>query len=463
MDDFSSGSLDSSHWSYDLGSGINGWGNQELQEYTDDPANVNVDGDQLRITAIRNSDGSGFTSGRINTGAKMQFTYGRLEAIIKVPNVADGLWPAFWTLGYNYNEVGWPRSGEIDIMEIGQGLAITEGMVNRRVISGAHWEHEEGYATYASSTNTSEDLYLTFRNYTLDWTPSRLATFVDGEKIWEMDITSEKCVDCSEMHHPHFLLFNLAVGGLFTSTGGQGSSSAAGVASSSSSAGCAFSSAGVGSSSAGGCGGARTDISSPLPATMIVDYVKLVNNSHTILDTPSPPPISDNIFDGLIEAPFPSLAPVAAPTLAPRSDTVTIPPAIQINSPPSPTAMPTSKVATPIPSSVRGFVDPIDEDGEASFNSSPDCSDSGKGKSGSGKSGSGKGSSRRNRRLCGKSGSSKGKGSKKGGTSTRTSELSSVKSQAGLSSGAADTHSFKSNRFFAGTIALTIWWCVLVF
>jgi len=93
--------------------------------------------------------------------------YGTIEARIRIPNVSDGLWPAFWTLGENFSLAGWPAAGEIDIMEIGQGDAIREGVVNRRVISGAHWEHEGGYAAYAGNLTVDDNLNDDFHLYKL--------------------------------------------------------------------------------------------------------------------------------------------------------------------------------------------------------------------------------------------------------------------------------------------------------
>ena len=111
------GAPDASMWSYDIGTGVNGWGNSELQYYTDRPENVVVQDGMLKITARKEAYmGSGYTSARIVTKGLFERNYGRFEARIKLP-WGRGLWPAFWLLGANCDEVEWPQCGEIDIME----------------------------------------------------------------------------------------------------------------------------------------------------------------------------------------------------------------------------------------------------------------------------------------------------------------------------------------------------------
>lgn len=308
-------------WSYDLGGG--GWGNQELQVYTDDPDNVVVDGCALNIMARRqaSTDGSEdvFTSARIKTEHKVSFTYGSLETRIKVPDMEAGLWPAFWTLGSDMYQVGWPRAGEIDILEMGQGLAINEGLVNHRVVSAAHWDLEGQYATYARWLDASRDLTQDFHIYRMEWTPTSIANYVDDEWIWEMDITEEKCTSCQELHSPHHIMLNLAVGGGFTSSG-TSSSAAGGASSSSSGSSCAgsSSSAGASSSSSGGGCAARgpEDITAPLPGVLLVDWIRLYDNGDTILiETP----------DGLAETiPPTKLTPLEVPDV-PATETKSIP------------------------------------------------------------------------------------------------------------------------------------------
>ena len=217
-DEFNSGSApDASVWSYDLGAG--GWGNSELQEYTSDSANVRIENGHLVITAreqVLKGNRRKFTSARIKTEDKLTFQYGTIEARIMVPDLADGLWPAFWTLGNNFSSVGWPDSGELDVMEMGSASAIADGVVNRRVGSAAHWEHNGGNADYGLTYDSPTDLNGSFHTLRMEWTPDLISTYIDNNWIWSIDITSASCTDCTEFHQPHFIIFNLAVGGSYT-------------------------------------------------------------------------------------------------------------------------------------------------------------------------------------------------------------------------------------------------------
>ncbi|NIB42955.1 family 16 glycosylhydrolase [Pseudomaricurvus alkylphenolicus] len=248
-DEFDSGSApNSAVWSYDLGAG--GWGNSELQTYTNDAANVRVEGGNLIISAqeqILKGGRRQFTSARVKTENKLTFKYGTIEARIKTPNVADGLWPAFWTLGNNFGEVGWPDCGELDVMEMGSAAAISEGVVNRRVSSTAHWEHNGGHANYGLSFDYPTDLNGSFHVYRMEWTPTEVSTYIDDNWIWTIDISSASCTDCTEFHQPHFFILNMAVGGTFTGLT------------------------------------RANDISAPIPAEMVVDYVRISDNGYTVL------------------------------------------------------------------------------------------------------------------------------------------------------------------------------------
>jgi beta-glucanase (GH16 family) len=247
-EEFDTGTVpDSSLWSYDLGAG--GWGNQELQEYTNQPENVRIEDGNLVITALQKT--TGFTSGRIRTENKVLIKYGTIEARIKVPNLEDGLWPAFWTLGNNFSTVGWPRCGEFDLMEMGWQGAINDGLVNRWVSAGAHWEHDGSHAAfgreYGNQPNEPADMNDEFHVFSMNWTPTSVTTFLDGVESWKMDISPESCTDCEEFHEPHFLLLNMAVGGTFT-----------GLLNS-------------------------NEITAAMPAEMLVDYIRIYDNGFTEL------------------------------------------------------------------------------------------------------------------------------------------------------------------------------------
>lgn len=228
-------------WSYDLGA--SGWGNNELQEYTSASQNIRIDNGNLVITALKNE--SGFTSARIRTEDKLTFKYGRIEARIKVPDLADGLWPAFWTLGNNFSQVSWPFCGELDIMEMGSGASISQGVINRRVSSTAHWDNDGSYASYGQFVDTASDLDDGYHIYSMNWTPEKITTYIDGQQVWAFRIKEDTCTSCSEFHQPHFVILNMAVGGNYTGLLGAG------------------------------------QITAATPAEMYVDYVRISDNGFT--------------------------------------------------------------------------------------------------------------------------------------------------------------------------------------
>ena len=440
-DEFEQTSLDASVWSYDVGNGDNGWGNGELQVYAE--SNVAVEDGLLKIVATKEDDDL-FTSGRIKTMDKLSFKYGTLEARMQTPDVNAGLWPAFWTLGANFESVGWPAAGEIDIAELGQGLAIEEGVANQRVVSAAHWEYEGQYASYANSYDSPQDLSQDFHTYKLEWTPEKMSTYVDDNLIWEMNIGTSECLDCEELHQPHLILFNLAVGGGFTSGGSSSSSS------SSSSSGCSSS---AGSSSSGGCPGrGPDDITAPLPAEMLVDWVRLYDNGFTEVNMPPTPAPSVPIANAQTQAPSPmpvTPRPTQAPvTPRPTQAPVTVPAQEPVTPPPTTSTPVRNPPTNPATTTSRDSGDGNnDDDGDDDYYS-VDCveersrrsggSGKGKGKSKGGNSGSrsraarsggsskggkgGKGSgsrrTRKGRRLSGKAG--KGSKGKSGSQSSRT-------------------------------------------
>jgi beta-glucanase (GH16 family) len=200
QDEFNTdGPIDGSKWVFDLGAG--GWGNNELQTYTSDSANIHVEDGSLRITAI--SDG-GFTSARIKTQGKFDQKYGRFEASIKMP-WGPGIWPAFWMLGADIETNPWPQCGEIDIMEYrGQEPNLIHGSV-----------HGPGYSGGAAITRSfgfQDDRFdVDYNLFAVEWGEDYIHFFVNDELYQEIrpeDLTGEWVFDAN-----FFLLLNVAVGG----------------------------------------------------------------------------------------------------------------------------------------------------------------------------------------------------------------------------------------------------------
>lgn len=201
-------SPDAAKWAFDVGTGPgnDGWGNQELEFYTDRPENVSFDGmGNLAITARSESyGGQPFTSGRIKTQGIFEQAYGRFEARIKMP-WGPGIWPAFWMLGANINEASWPQCGEIDIMEYrGQQPNLIHGSV--------HGPGYSGGAAVTKSFGFSNDRFdVDFHVFAIEWGPDYIDYFVDGtlyQRITPDDLPGEWVYD-----HPFFIILNVAVGG----------------------------------------------------------------------------------------------------------------------------------------------------------------------------------------------------------------------------------------------------------
>ena len=228
-DQFNDGVLDESKWYIEVNG--DGGGNQELQYYRAENISVGPDEDGngcLIITARReNYNGKSFTSGRLNTSDRYEFTHGKVEASIKLPSTANGLWPAFWLLGADYDTNGWPRCGEIDIMEMGNSGGISGGTQDRFFNGAAHWGfyRDGAYPNYANSKTNSYSLQDgEFHLFTLIWDENSLSMYLDMDKYpdnapyYKMDIndTSDDWSTGLYFHHDFFIIFNLAVGGRFT-------------------------------------------------------------------------------------------------------------------------------------------------------------------------------------------------------------------------------------------------------
>ena len=212
-DEFDGPTLDHSIWTYNVGG--SGFGNGELQYHTARPENAYIDSGNLVIEARREHflGGKEFTSARLVTHGRMAFKYGTLVARIKLPDVDNGMWPAFWLLGANIGQVPWPGSGELDIMEVGRRDGFLEGLVNRRVSSHAFWDFEGAQADYGAHLDWPTDLYNDYHLFEMEWTPAHIKTFLDGVNIWTIDISDAPTHSLEEFHAPMYIIANVAVGG----------------------------------------------------------------------------------------------------------------------------------------------------------------------------------------------------------------------------------------------------------
>ncbi|QUL56830.1 family 16 glycosylhydrolase [Paenibacillus tritici] len=201
-DEFDGTSLNTANWTAETGTGSGGWGNNELQFYTNREQNLKVTGGNLVITAQKeNYSGMNYTSARIKTQGLKNFTYGKIEARIKLPS-GQGLWPAFWMLGSNITTPpGWPACGEIDIMERVNNNAVVNGTV--------HWD-AGGHAEYGQVTGNLD--FSQYHTYSVEWDSKYIKWFVDGTQFNQFYIENGTG-NTEEFQKPFFLLLNLAVGG----------------------------------------------------------------------------------------------------------------------------------------------------------------------------------------------------------------------------------------------------------
>ena len=257
-------------WNIDLGYGPNdsGWGNNEWQLYTDSPSNLRVEDGNLVITARCPVEPCGLrdgtiTSARITSTDKFEFRYGKVVARIKVP-VGQGIWPAFWALGASFPEGGWPRSGEIDFMEVFNNTNNTpeeSAVAERTATSAMHWCDETIVTDPQANCFPAGRLFVTdkleldaslgddFQIWETDWTADKVTVSINGIQYFELDIDP---ATMEEFRKDFFLLLNVAVGG----TLGSGSQPPQG--------------------------------DEPFPQTMLVDYVRVYQQ----VDDVSPPELT---------------------------------------------------------------------------------------------------------------------------------------------------------------------------
>jgi beta-glucanase (GH16 family) len=209
-------------WKHELGDGalneIVGWGNSEFQFYTDNTENSFMDGNGNLVIRLQETPidtdlvcwygPCEYTSARLITQDQLDFEYGRIEARVQVPGGPGGLWPAFWMLGADIPEVGWPQTGEIDIMEYVSRLPY-------EVFGTIHGPGYSGGASFGSTHTFTQTVpsksYLT---YGVEWTPNLIIWYVDDIR-YHQAIPANVSPNEWVFNHPFFLLLNAAIGGNF--------------------------------------------------------------------------------------------------------------------------------------------------------------------------------------------------------------------------------------------------------
>jgi beta-glucanase (GH16 family) len=199
---------DSKKWAFDLSDNQN----NERETYTRSPANAHIEDGHLVITALKQDttrpDGTirNYTSARLFTHGIFSQTYGRFEASIKMP-LGKGIWPAFWMLGEDVDTVGWPTSGEIDIVE-----NIGEPTLSHSTIHGPGYSGEKGPST-AFTLPPGQRVDTAYHLYALEWAPNDIKLFLDDHLIVERTPADLPAGSTWVYNRPFFILLNLAVGG----------------------------------------------------------------------------------------------------------------------------------------------------------------------------------------------------------------------------------------------------------
>lgn len=208
-------------WKPELGDGllnsIPGWGNNELEHYTGNPENAATDGNGNLVITVRKVDPATtklacwygaceYTSSRLITANALEVAYGRIEARMKLPK-GKGLWPAFWTLGTNIGKVGWPESGEIDIME-------HVGHESSRVLGTIHGPDYSGGKGISKNFNLQSGNFADeFHVFSLEWEPNELRWYVDNMLYSTLTPKDLPAGARWVFNHPFFIIMNVAVGG----------------------------------------------------------------------------------------------------------------------------------------------------------------------------------------------------------------------------------------------------------
>ncbi|HLF62951.1 MAG TPA: family 16 glycosylhydrolase [Saprospiraceae bacterium] len=204
QDEFDGSQLSATQWTYELGNGcavgICGWGNNELESYTDEPANCRVEEGKLTITALESS--GSYTSSRIKTQNQAEIQFGRIDIRARLPK-GQGIWPAIWMLGENITTAGWPACGEIDIMElVGHQPAMVHGTV--------HYNSNGYMQSTGSKSLTEGDFSDRFHVFTIVWDRNEITWYVDNKPFKTFTNTN---ISGYPFNKPFFFILNIAVGG----------------------------------------------------------------------------------------------------------------------------------------------------------------------------------------------------------------------------------------------------------
>lgn len=202
QEEFNGKSLDEKVWNFELGDGcpnICGWGNNEKQIYTNKNHSIK---DGKLIIYIK-KDGEKYTSSRITTAKKKEFSFGRMEVCAKIP-IGKGIWPAFWMLGSNISTVGWPKCGEIDILEY-------VGREPNMIFTSLHTQDSHGNTINTKKTKI-QGIENGFHVYAIDWTKDKIEFFVDNISVYIFSPVV-KNDNTWPYYKPFYFILNVAVGG----------------------------------------------------------------------------------------------------------------------------------------------------------------------------------------------------------------------------------------------------------
>lgn len=204
QDEFDGDILNTANWTHETGRGQNGWGNFELQSYQS--SNTTMQDGHLIITAKQEAGSSGaeYTSSRIISQDKFEFRYGRVDIRAALPE-GKGMWPALWMLGSNFDQVGWPACGEIDIMEKVGGAGL-----ENEIHGTVHWDADGNNANYGGSVDLSTNVTNQFHVYSIEWDSQEIRWYVDDVQFHNIDTTPPSL---DEFRRTFFFIMNVAVGG----------------------------------------------------------------------------------------------------------------------------------------------------------------------------------------------------------------------------------------------------------